>query len=511
MQRHDFNWLALQNGSDIRGVALDGLGDETINLSVPVARAIGVGFAEWLSERLHKLPCDLEIALGHDSRLSARQLSQAFLEGVAAAGADTYFLGLASTPAMFMSCITSSFEYDGSVMLTASHLPWNRNGFKFFTAAGGLDKADITAILEQAALAYPIESVPEWTMPEQIDFMKVYSAQLVQKIRQAVNHPTHPETPLQGLHIIVDAGNGAGGFFVDQILQVLGADTRGSQFLEPDGSFPNHAPNPEDPEAIASLRAAVLREKADLGIIFDTDVDRAGAVDRNGYEINRNRLIALMASIILEDHPGTTIVTDSITSDELGEYIREEGGKHHRFRRGYRNVINEAIRFNEAGQDTQLAIETSGHGAFKENYFLDDGAYTVTRILIKLAQLKQQGQELNDLLEGFTEPLEAAEFRPRLMTEDFIGLGQEVLARLEQVAAVSEGWSLVQDNFEGVRVAVAPGYGDGWFLLRLSLHDPVLPLNVEAREAGGVEKIAAQLDSFLSRWPEIDRSDFINK
>ena len=172
-------------------------------------------------------------------------------------------------------------------------------------------------------------------MPEQIDFMKIYSGQLVDKIRQAVNHPTHPETPLQGLHIIVDAGNGAGGFFVDHILQVLGADTRGSQFLEPDGSFPNHAPNPEDPEAIASLRAAVLREKADLGIIFDTDVDRAGAVDRNGYEINRNRLIALMASIILEDHPGTTIVTDSITSDELGEYIREEGGKHHRFRRGY--------------------------------------------------------------------------------------------------------------------------------------------------------------------------------
>ena len=165
---------------------------------------------------------------------------------------------------------------------------------------------------------------------------------------------------------------------------------------------------------------------------------------------------------------------------------------------------------NEAGQDTQLAIETSGHGAFKENYFLDDGAYTVTRILIKLAQLKQQGKELNDLLEGFTEPLEAAEFRPRLMTEDFIGLGQEVLARLEEVAAVNEGWSLVQDNFEGVRVAVAPGYGDGWFLLRLSLHDPVLPLNVEAREAGGVEKLLHNW-TLSCRWPEIDRSDFINK
>ena len=508
MQIKEINWSALQNGSDIRGVALEGIEGEKLNLSPAVARAIGLGFTEWLSEQRAKLPCDLKIALGHDSRLSAPELSQAFLEGVAAAGAESYYLGLASTPAMFMTCITTGFEYDGSVMVTASHLPWNRNGFKFFTASGGLNKGDITNILEKAADAYPIEAPPAWTMPDMIDFMGVYSGQLVEKIRQGVKHPTHPDTPLQGLHIVVDAGNGAGGFFVDRILQPLGADTSGSQYLEADGNFPNHAPNPEDSEAIASLRELVLREEADLGIIFDTDVDRAGAVDRNGVEINRNRLIALMTAIIIEDHPGTTIVTDSITSDELGQFISKSGGIHHRFQRGYRNVINEAIRLNEAGQDTQLAMETSGHGAFKENYFLDDGAYTVTRILIKLAQLKQEGRELNDLLAEFTEPLEAEEFRPKLLTTDFVSLGKKVMADLEHLVANTEGWSLVAENYEGVRVAVAPGQGDGWFLLRLSLHDPVLPLNVEAREAGGVKHIASKLNAFLSQWPEIDRSDF---
>ncbi len=508
MHNKELNWLALQNGSDIRGVALEGIENEKVNLYPAVARAIGVGFTEWLSEQRAKLPCELKIALGHDSRLSAADLSQAFLEGVAAAGAETFYLGLASTPAMFMSCVTTGFEYDGSVMSTASHLPWNRNGFKFFTASGGLDKVDITRILEKAADAYPIEAPLDWTLPALTDFMTVYSDQLLEKIRRGVNHPTHPDTPLQGLHIVLDAGNGAGGFYVDRILKPLGADTSGSQYLEPDGNFPNHAPNPEDSEAIASLRAAVLREKADLGIIFDTDVDRAGAVDHTGVEINRNRLIALMAAIILEDHPGTTIVTDSITSDELGIFLRESGGFHHRFQRGYRNVINEAIRLNEAGRDTQLAMETSGHGAFKENYFLDDGAYTITRILIKLAQLRQEGRELNDLLSAFTEPLEAAEFRPKLLTDDFVSLGKEVMADLEHLVGESEGWSLVPENYEGVRVAVAPGQGDGWFLLRLSLHDPVLPLNIEARESGGVQLIAAQLSAFLSKWPEIDISDF---
>jgi phosphomannomutase len=188
------------------------------------------------------------------------------------------------------------------------------------------------------------------------------------------------------------------------VLEPLGAVTRGSQFLEPDGMFPNHIPNPEDKKAMESITKAVLEQKADLGIIFDTDVDRAAAVDSSGRELNRNRLIALMAAIVLAEHPGTTVVTDSVTSDGLTTFIEGKlGGKHHRFKRGYKNVIDEGIRLNTIGEEAHLAIETSGHGALKENHWLDDGAYLMVKLLIKLAAAKASGeghgsQVLSDLI-----------------------------------------------------------------------------------------------------------------
>lgn len=131
------------------------------------------------------------------------------------------------------------------------------------------------------------------------------------------------EHPLKGFHIVVDAGNGAGGFYATDVLAPLGADISGSQFLEPDGMFPNHIPNPENAAAMESVCRATVRAKADLGVIFDTDVDRGGAVDSKGDELNRNRLVAIASAIALEGNEGGTIVTDSITSSGLKEYIEK--------------------------------------------------------------------------------------------------------------------------------------------------------------------------------------------
>ena len=162
---------------------------------------------------------------------------------------------------------------------------------------------------------------------------------------------------------------------------------------------------------------------------YDTDVDRAGAVEADGTELGRNRLIALAAAIAAEQAPGSTIVTDSVTSDQLAEFIEKKlGCRHHRFKRGYKNVINEAKRLNEVGETCLLAMETSGHGALMENYFLDDGAYLATKIVIRYAQLRRQGRTLADLLEGMREPLEARELRFRLLPEDFKAAGAAVLA-----------------------------------------------------------------------------------
>ncbi len=499
------DWQRLQNGSDIRGVALAGVAGEAVNLTPEIAYQLGEGFVTWLAEKLNKATVDLVVSVGRDSRISGPALMTGLADGMMALGVKVYDFAIASTPAMFMSTVTDGYECDGAIMLTASHLPFNRNGLKFFTAQGGLNKPDITEILALASEnRFSTAAAPGKL--ESRDFISVYSDGLVQQIRQSVNHPAHYEQPLKGLHIVVDAGNGAGGFYAGKVLAPLGADTSGSQFLEPDGYFPNHIPNPENAEAMAAIRQAVLWHRADFGIIFDTDVDRSAAVDPQGNELNRNRLIALISSIVLREHPGSTIVTDSITSDGLAQFISDLGGVHHRFKRGYKNVINEAMRLDDSGQASWLAIETSGHGAMKENYFLDDGAYLVSKLLVELARLRLSGQSLTDLIDQLKEPVESEEYRLKILAEDFKAHGEAVIEKLQTFVAQQDGWQAVPNNYEGIRVACAAPAEDGWFLLRLSLHDPVLPLNIESNVAGGVDQIRGRLLTFLKTVSDLDAS-----
>lgn len=497
------DYKKLQNGSDIRGIALEGIEGQHINLTEQACRDIGRGFAVWLKNKTGK-DSGLRVAVGRDSRLSGETLCDWICDAMCQQGLCVTDLGMASTPAMFMSTVTEGYLYDGSVMITASHLPFNRNGFKFFTAQGGLESSDIRQILAYAE-SKDSTGLPRGTVTHGA-FMDAYAQILCDKIRSATNK----QRPLEGFRIVVDAGNGAGGFYVDKVLKPLGANTDGSRYLEPDGSFPNHIPNPENKEAMESITEAVLESKADLGIIFDTDVDRAGAVLSDGSELNRNRIIAMLASILLREHPGTTIVTDSITSTGLATFIEAKGGIHHRFKRGYRNVINESVRLNAKGQDSQLAIETSGHGALKENYFLDDGAYLVTKLLIELARGKSEGYTLQSLIEDLAEPKESIEFRMDILLEDFKEYGQKVIDALTDYAATRTGWSLAPSNYEGVRVNLDTNHGDGWFLLRLSLHDPLLPLNIESNSEGGAKIIAAELAQFIADYDKLDSAALLN-
>ncbi|MEO1349121.1 MAG: phosphomannomutase/phosphoglucomutase [Cyanobacteria bacterium J06635_15] len=500
------DWKRLQNGSDIRGVALEGVVGEAVNLTPTVVSRLGQAFVSWLSAKVGKPTATLTVGVGRDSRLSGPDLMQAVMTSMAASGCRVYDFAMASTPAMFMSTVTPGFECDGAMMMTASHLPFNRNGLKFFTAQGGLGKPDIAEIL---ALAedndFATATVPGTVVAH--DFISVYAEQLVQTIRQGVNHPERFEQPLKGLRIVVDAGNGAGGFYADRVLEPLGADTRGSQFLDPDGTFPNHIPNPEDHDAIASICQTVIEHKADFGIIFDTDVDRGAAVDHLGRELNRNRLIALISAVVLREHPGSTIVTDSITSDGLTQFIEAElQGVHHRFKRGYKNVINEAIRLNQLGQEAWLAIETSGHGAMKENYFLDDGAYLVSKLLIELAKSKLADTSLPELIANLKEPQESGEFRLKIKQDDFKAYGNSVIEQLQAFATDAPDWAIVPKNYEGVRVSCPSSQEEGWFLLRLSLHDPVIPLNIESNVEGGLDQIKTRLLAFFQSFDALDLS-----
>lgn len=483
------NLLKLQNGTDIRGILINHK-DKKVNMTEPDIQAIARGIVKWLSQKENQKPHSIKLAIGMDSRITGPKIKQVLIEEIARQGIYVIDCAMATTPAMFMTTVMEDYLCNCGIMITASHLPFNYNGFKIFTKNGSAEKADITQILEYAVAEYENETesgitnaVKEAVLIE--DYAKIIVHNIIQN--------TGMRKPFEGMKIIVDAGNGAGGFYATKVLETLGADVRGSQFLTPDGMFPNHIPNPENKEAMASISQAVLREKADLGIIFDTDVDRAAIVADDGTEINRNSLIALISAIVLEEHPNSVIVTDSITSDGLTAFIEERGGAHHRFKRGYKNVINEAIRINaEEDAKSYLAIETSGHAALEENYFLDDGSYLVSKILIEAAKMHQEGRKIQELIADLTLPYESREYRLKITETDFAAYAEEILIKIERLAQENH-WQIVRPNYEGIKVR----FPKGWFLLRKSLHEPVMPLNIEAQEANAVGNIVGILEEFV--------------
>ena len=251
-------YLNLRNGTDVRGVAVDGVAGEPITLTPEVAKHIVGAFCKWLSNKTGKEK--LLVAVGHDSRISAPALCEGAVQGITLSGHDALVTGLSTTPSMFMLLkderLSKEERPDGSLMITASHLPFNRNGLKFFSENGGLEGSDIKEILTMAATL----SLPKQTTGKVVtcSYLNEYAQSLVDIVRKACGE----NEPLKGKRILVDAGNGAGGFYAEKVLVPLGADTTGSQFLDPDGTFPNHIPNPENKEAMESVCNAVKAAKA---------------------------------------------------------------------------------------------------------------------------------------------------------------------------------------------------------------------------------------------------------
>jgi len=231
------------------------------------------------------------------------------------------------------------------------------------------------------------------------------------------------------------------------------------------------------------------------------------ACDVNNAAQDSNRLVALASIIALENNEGGTIVTDSVTSTGLGDFINNTlGGVHYRFKRGYRNVINEQLRLQSEGVNCPLAMETSGHAAFRDNFYLDDGAYLVTKIIIKMAQMGKEGKKLDSLISSLKDPAEEKELRFKIKTEDFKAYGNMVIEKLEVYASECDDMRIAEDNREGIRIYFDSDEMRGWLLLRLSVHDPIMPLNIESDVAGGVKKIAVRFAEFIKLADKLDLS-----
>lgn len=290
-------FLKLQNGSSISGVSLTGVPGETLSLREDEARGIAIGFLVWLSDKLDKNPEDMTLAIGRDPRTSGPRLLDGLMDGFGAYGCRVYDFGYASSPAMGKATVFGDYACDGTVMITASHQPYNRNGFKLFACGGRLDEKDIASVLEYAAdeetQIAKIGKPPKEGQQvhrlgklvfeaEKNDIMTAYCEYLRQQIADGVGAG---DRPLEGMKIAVDAGNGGGGYFATRVLKPLGADVSASQFLEPDGMFENHAPDPENRDAINAISLQTIGGGADLGLLFNADADRFAAVDSCGREI----------------------------------------------------------------------------------------------------------------------------------------------------------------------------------------------------------------------------------
>lgn len=497
-------WRALQNGSDIRGIAM---GDE-INLTDEVVRKIAYGFVCWLRRSLGTE--ELKIAIGYDGRLTGEHIKKELIRVFTHEGIAVTDVGIATTPALFMSTQYEDYQMDGAIEITASHLPKEYNGFKFFTAKGGLNHGDIAEILDYASEVDQLDAkeIDEDQLSRR-DLLADYAKDLRQKIIAETSSIglKDKDKPLAGRHIVVDAGNGAGGFFATEVLEKLGADITGSQFLEVDGHFPNHIPNPDNKEAMASLAIATKSHQADMGIIFDTDVDRGAVMDSSGRRISRNNLIGLASAIALADSPGGVIVTNSPVSKHVMDFVKEKGGSVEPYISGYRNVINRCQILNKKGINSPLAIETSGHAAFRENYYLDDGAYLIAKILIADTKCRAQDKEFTDLIDGLKEPAETEEIRFVLLANKYQEQGQQIIKDMLYFGQTIADFELVPENREGVRFNVHGEYGEGWFLLRMSLHEPKLVLQIENDQSGKISQVKETLIPFFGQFDYLDRSN----
>lgn len=497
-------WKKIKSGSDIRGVA-EGT-EEEIDLSNKVLEKTALAFVMWLSKKSNLDYPSITVAIGHDSRNSSSRIKNVIINSLRGLGIKIYDCSLTSTPAMYMSM--SVLSCTAAIEITASHHPGNRNGLKFFISDGGISGTELSEILEIAQE----DSFPNLDKKGTVRFvnlMEYYSEKLKNLILNSI--PSEHNKPLNGIKIVVDAGNGVGGFFANDILKPLGANIEGSQFLNPDGKFPNHIPNPEEPEAINSLISAVKKEQADLGIIFDTDVDRVAVVDSGGHPISKSKLIALASYIVLKNNPDSVIVTDSITSDYLKNFIENLGGSQFRYKRGYHNVIEMAKKINNQGENCPLAIETSGHAAFKENNFIDDGAYLACKILIEFIKLRKENKTFENLLSGLVEPKEEATIKIpiRCSADKSIDeISMQILADFKNKVNSSNHMNLEKNNIEGIRVNFNYKNNKGWLLLRKSLHDPVLVLSAESYTFNYLKNMLKSIMPFLSAKPELDLSNF---
>jgi phosphomannomutase len=444
---------------DVRGT-VPGEFDES------VARALGTAFVEMLRESGDEAD---QIVIAHDMRESGPGLAAAFARGVNAAGAAVINMGLGSTDELYYA--SGTFGLPGA-MFTASHNPAQYNGIKLCRAGAkpvGQDSGLAVVRRRAELLLSDLNAGADGpTRVETRDVLRDYAAHL----RSLVDL-----SGIRRLKVIVDAGNGMGGYTVpavlgDQVLPALPLEIV-PMYFELDGSFPNHEANPLDPANLVDLQRAIREQGADIGVAFDGDADRCFIIDENGDPVSPSAITALVAVRELAKFPGSTVIHNVITSAAVREIIAERGGKPVRSRVGHSFIKAEMARTNAV-----FGGEHSAHYYFRDFWFADTGMLAAMHVL---AALGGQDRPLSEM---------AAEYERYSASGEINSTVADAPARVAEVRAAFPGASI--DDLDGMTVTLPDG---AWFNLRASNTEPLLRLNVEAPKP---DRMAALRDEVLA-------------
>jgi phosphomannomutase len=447
---HTFNPSILRE-YDVRGVVGKTLTKED-------AWALGRSYASLAGDEGAR-----RIAVGRDGRLHSPELEGALVDGLLESGLDVVRIGVGASPMLYYA--TEVLDVQGGIQVTGSHNPPEYNGFKLLLNGRSVFGEEIQELGRRS-------NAGAWSdgtgMAENADVLDAYVERLVQDFRGG------------SYRVGWDPGNGAAGPAVEKLVRKL----PGEHFVihsNIDGTFPSHHPDPTVEANLADLKALVRDNELDIGFAFDGDADRIGAVDSTGRVVWGDQIMMILAKPVLDELPGSTIISDVKASQTLFDHIGSLGGQPLMWKTGHSLIKS---KMKETG--APLAGEMSGHIFFKHRWYgFDDALYAAVRLI---EAVSESGKSLTALMDEMPRSVATPELRFPVDESRKFSVVDEVLDRLTSAAAEV-------DNVDGARVKTP----DGWWLLRASNTQDVLVARAEADDEAALERLVAQLDEQLAK------------
>ena len=446
---------------DIRGIAGESLDLESVE---NIGRSVG---SEAISQK------QSTICVGYDGRLSSPDLCQALIKGLLSTGIKVVEIGLVTTPMLYFS--THLLETNTGIMITGSHNPPDYNGFKIMIAGETISSEKIQSLYQRIINNQFLTGIGSST---RADIQNQYLTAIYKDIK--VKRP---------IKITIDCGNGAGGICAEELYKGLGAEVT-ALYCDVDGNFPNHHPDPSNPDNLIDLQNNLASTDSEIGLAFDGDADRLGVVTKSGEIIYPDRQLLLFAESVLKDHPGATVIFDVKSTKHLFKWIEDKGGIPLIWKTGHSLIKKKMKEVNAV-----LAGEMSGHTFFNDKWYgFDDGLYAGARLL--------------EILSNFDDPSAILEALPKSVSTPELNIKLEegeqhkIIQQLQEEALFSDALNIIK--IDGLRVEYANGFG----LMRASNTTPVIVLRFEAESSTELNKIQKDFKIQLEKYINTVRIPF---